>query len=59
MSLVFTLRCITVSNHTHIGEPPAATADLAIDDDCISEISDFFEEEENSENVLYQNLKMV
>lgn len=41
MSLVFTLHGITVSNHTHIGEPPAATADLAIDNDCISEISDF------------------
>lgn len=41
------------------GQPPAATpgTDLAIDDDCISEISDCFDEEK-SENVLYQNLKM-
>lgn len=46
MSLVFTSHCITLSslhlsNQTHLGEPPAATADLAIDDDCISEFSDW------------------
>ncbi|TMS06365.1 Unconventional myosin-X [Larimichthys crocea] len=42
------------------GQLPAAKpeTDLAVDDDCISEISDCFEEEK-SENVLYQNLKML
>lgn len=42
------------------GQLPAATPEtvLAIDDDCISEISDCLEEEK-SENVLYQNLKML
>lgn len=42
------------------GQLPAAKpgTHLAIDDDCISEISDCFDEEK-SENVLYQNLKML
>lgn len=60
MNYVFTSHCITVFFTLQSyplrrsGELPAATpdTDLAIDDDCISEISGSFEEK--SENVLYQ-----